>query len=156
MILSTVLYLRVVQLFGWTNRVICLYQQSEIIVLREGEGKTLPLFLLLINLYSEGYPSFTLRMFFFFSQFISWTVVTSLIVCKMCSGCNSRTQHACNIQARPGVLGLRYLEPFYYRYMVFFLSQFGYELSCFSSILGIQFIDKLNFYFSVEAALLTG
>ena len=37
-----------------------------------------------------------------------------------------------------------------------FLSQFGYELSCFSSILGIQFIDKLNFYFSVEAALLTG
>lgn len=41
-------------------------------------------------------------------------------------------------------------------YGIFFLSQFGYELSCFSSILGIQFIDKLNFYFSVEAALLTG
>jgi len=59
------MYLRVVQLFGWTNRVICLYQQSEIIVLREEEGKTLPLFLLLINLYSEGYPSLTLRMFFF-------------------------------------------------------------------------------------------
>ena len=40
-------------------------------------------------------------------------------------------------QARPGVLGIRYLKPFLFRYMVFFWSQLGCKVSCFSWILGI-------------------
>ena len=45
------------------------------------------------------------------------------------------------------VLGIRYLEPFWYRYMVFFLSQFGYIILCFSWTLDIQFIDIKSLFF---------
>ena len=71
----------------------------------------------------------------------------------------SQSEQLFMTQARSGVLGItgiRYLEPFSYRYMVFFLIIRGLRILFFLDFGYSVHRHELNVYFSVEAALLAG
>ena len=71
----------------------------------------------------------------------------------------SQSEQLYMTQARPGVLGItgiRYLEPFSYRYMLFFVTVRGLSILFFLAFGYSVHGHELNVYFSVEAALLAG